>query len=53
MKSKSFAGWEHEQARPGLIATGTMGFPPKHPLPRAAIDWILENEVNFKIYAAQ
>jgi mannosyltransferase OCH1-like enzyme len=48
MKAKAFAGWEHEEARPGLVATGTMGFPPKHPLPRAAIDWILENEVNYK-----
>ena len=32
MKCKYFAGWEHEQLRKGLIATGTMGFPPKHPL---------------------
>jgi hypothetical protein len=23
-----------------LVATGTMAFPPKHPLPRMAIDWI-------------
>ena len=41
-----FAGWEHEQARPGLIATGTMGFPPKHPLVKRAIDWIQQNEVS-------
>jgi mannosyltransferase OCH1-like enzyme/GT2 family glycosyltransferase len=41
-----FAGWEQEKARPGLIATGTMGFPPKHPLVKAAIDWIFKNEVS-------
>jgi GT2 family glycosyltransferase len=40
-----FAGWEQEQVRPGLIATGTMGFPPKHPLVKAAIEWIQQNEV--------
>ena len=43
---KAFAGYENEDARPGLVATGTMGFPPKHPLCRAAIDWIRENEVS-------
>ena len=48
MKTKAFAGWEQEQVRPGLIATGTMGFPPKHPLVRAAVDWILENDINVK-----
>lgn len=41
-----FAGYEHEKLRPGLIATGTMGFPPKHPLVKAAIDWIKLNPVN-------
>lgn len=46
MTTKAFAGWEQEQLRPGLIATGTMGFPPKHPLPLAAIEWIKQNEVN-------
>ncbi len=46
MTKKCFAGWEHEEARPGLIATGTMGFPPKHPLVKAAINWILKNEVS-------
>lgn len=42
----AFAGWENEIVRKGLIATGTMGFPPKHPLVKAAIDWIDKNEVN-------
>tara|TARA_Y100000389_G_scaffold38883_1_gene33253 strand:- start:3157 stop:4626 length:1470 start_codon:yes stop_codon:yes gene_type:complete len=29
-----------------LIATGTMAFPPKHELPRLAIEWIKNNEVS-------
>lgn len=40
----AFAGFENETARLGLVATGTMGFPPKHPLCRAAIDWMLTND---------
>jgi GT2 family glycosyltransferase len=48
MSKKCFAGWENEEARPGLIATGTMGFPPKHPLIKNAIEWVQENEVSFK-----
>lgn len=46
MNCKYFAGWEHEQMRKGLIATGTMGFPPKHPLVKDAINWIKANTVN-------
>ena len=46
LNKKCFAGWEQEEARPGLIATGTMGFPPKHPLVKGAIKWILNNEVS-------
>jgi GT2 family glycosyltransferase len=41
-----FAGWENEEKRPGLIATGTMGFPPKHPLVKEAVKWIQNNEVS-------
>ena len=48
MKCKYFAGWEHEQLRKGLIATGTMGFPPKHPLVKEAIEWIKANCVDHK-----
>ena len=48
MQCKSFAGWEHEQKRPGLIATGTMGFPPNHPLVKEAIEWIKVNCVNYE-----
>ena len=48
MSKEAFAGWEQEVVRPGLVATGTMGFPPKHPLVRSAIDFILRNEVSQK-----
>ena len=47
MSKKCFAGWENEEARPGLIATGTMGFPPKHPLVKNAIEWTKANEVTY------
>jgi GT2 family glycosyltransferase len=47
MNKKCFAGWEQEQLREGLIATGTMGFPPKHPLVKGAIEWIQHNCVDF------
>ena len=46
LNKKCFAGWEQEKVRPGLIATGTMGFPEKHPLVKGAIQWILNNEVS-------
>ena len=35
-----FASFENESTRKGLIATGTMGFPPKHQLCKDIIDWI-------------
>jgi GT2 family glycosyltransferase len=41
-----FAGYENEVVRKGLVATGTMAFPPRHPLCRAAINWILSNDVS-------
>lgn len=41
-----FAGWENEKLRPGLIATGTMGFPPRHPLVEMAIKYIQSREVS-------
>jgi GT2 family glycosyltransferase len=43
---KCFAGWENEQCRAGLAATGTMAFPPKHPLVRECIEWIQQNDVS-------
>lgn len=48
MSAEYFAGWEHEKLRPGLIATGTMGFPPKHPLIKEAIEWIKQNCVSVR-----
>lgn len=44
LEKQAFAGFENETARQGLVATGTMGFPPKHPLCRAAVDWMLTND---------
>ena len=43
----AFATYENENNRKGLIATGTMGFRPKHPLVRDIIEWI-KNEKNEK-----
>jgi len=48
MNTSCFAGWEQEQVRQGLIATGTMGFPPKHLLVKQAIEWINANPVSIK-----
>ena len=44
LSKPAFAAFENEIARQGLVAVGTMGFPPKHHLCRAAIDWILTND---------
>jgi GT2 family glycosyltransferase len=44
LSKTAFAGFENENVRKGLVATGTMGFIPKHPLCRAAIDWIRSND---------
>ena len=43
-KSVAFATYENENVRTGLIATGTMGFIPKHPLCRDIIQWIKSSE---------
>jgi Glycosyl transferase family 2/Glycosyltransferase sugar-binding region containing DXD motif len=40
----AFATYENENNREGLIATGTMGFRPKHPLCRDIIEWIKKEE---------
>lgn len=47
-KNRAFAGYENENVRPGLVATGTMAFPPAHPLCLAAVEWILANPVSHK-----
>ena len=43
---KPFCGYENENARQGLVATGTMAFQKNHPLTRCAIDYIKANEVS-------
>jgi len=45
-KAGCFAGYEQEQIRKGLIATGTMGFPPHHLIVQRCIKWIRENPVS-------
>jgi len=40
----AFATYENENVRKGLVATGTMGFVPKHQLCRDIIDWIKSDE---------
>jgi hypothetical protein len=40
-----FAGFENENVRAGLVATGTMGFVLGHPLCRAAIDFIINGGI--------
>ena len=42
----AFAGFENESIRAGLVATGTMGFAPRHPLCRAAIDFIRNDGID-------
>ena len=44
MCKSAFASYENERVRPELVATGTMGFFPKHPLCRDIIDWIKSDE---------
>ena len=46
MSKKAFASYENEQVRKNLVATGTMGFYPKHPLCRDIIEWIKSNHSN-------
>jgi GT2 family glycosyltransferase len=40
----AFATFENESVRKGLIATGTMGFIPMHPLCKDIIEWIKSSE---------
>jgi mannosyltransferase OCH1-like enzyme len=42
--TSGFATFENENVRAGLIATGTMGFIPHHPLCSDIIKWIRSNE---------
>ena len=45
LSKKAFAGYENELLRQGLVATGTMGFPPEHIIPQKAVEWIKDNDV--------
>lgn len=47
-KGSPFAGFENENVRQGLVATGTMAFPKNHPLCLGAIEWMKANEVSQK-----
>jgi mannosyltransferase OCH1-like enzyme len=46
MCKKAFASYENEVTRQGLIAVGTMGFYPNHPLCKHAIQWILTHNMS-------
>lgn len=41
---EGFATYENENMRGTLVATGTMGFIPNHPLCRDIVDWIASDE---------
>jgi hypothetical protein len=43
-----FSAFENETARPGLVATGTMGFTPGHPLVRDVVNW-LKNALQVRV----
>lgn len=44
LENEGFAGFENENVRRGLVATGTMGFMKNHPLCKDAIEWIKSND---------
>ena len=46
LDNEAFATWEHETARPDLVAIGTMGFTPNHIITSVCCRWIRENEVS-------
>ena len=45
----AFSVFENEVLREGLVATGMMGFVPKHPLCRDILDWLKTDEAHQKI----
>ena len=53
MQCNAFSGYENEHVRTGLVSTGTMGFPPRHPLCLAAIKWILNPNNEWAIKTTQ
>ena len=46
--SSAFFCWENEIMRPNLCATSLQGYPPNHIIPKMAIDWIMNNNVNIE-----
>jgi GT2 family glycosyltransferase len=46
LRRSAFASFENEVVRKGLIATGTMGFIPEHPLCRDIINWIRNDQLS-------
>ena len=46
--SKAFFCYENETARPDLCATSLQGYPKNHIIPRTAIEWITNNNVNIE-----
>lgn len=48
-KPSAFATFENEDRRKGLVATGTMGFTPQHPLCRDIVGWIQLEEAHILI----
>lgn len=44
--NKAFFCWENEISRPNLCATSIQAYPPHHIIPKTAIDWIMNNNVN-------
>lgn len=47
-KGNSFAGYENEEAKADLVATGTMAFTKNHPICLEAINFIKKNQVSIK-----
>lgn len=45
LSKKAFSAYENEEIRGNLIATGTMGFPPNHTIPKKAIQWIKNSDI--------
>ena len=46
--SSAFFCWENEIMRPNLCATSLQGYPPNHIIPKSAIEWIMNNNVNIE-----
>ena len=43
---KSFVCFEQEEVRKGLLATSVQGYEPNHIIPKTAIEWVLNNNIN-------